>query len=174
MSQKETKYICYTGIGSNKTGTHTVKDFLKRMEKNRNNFNEPVPKSVKTLDQWIKCSGANKGRCKTKKKPFKFKITPKQIKKVCRKECNKVKKTMPLVMKSLGLDKQKMKDIMKDHNQNCEKNCYHLMKDDKMIKKMIRGMGELGREKRGGGSKKKRKRNRKRKSSRKRKSRRKK
>ena len=74
MSQKETKYICYTGIGSNKTGTHTAKDFLKRMEKNRNNFNEPVPKSVKTLDQWIKCSGANKGRCKTKKKPFKFKL----------------------------------------------------------------------------------------------------
>ena len=33
MSQKETKYICYTGIGSNKTGTHTTKDFLKRMEK---------------------------------------------------------------------------------------------------------------------------------------------
>ena len=39
-------------------------------------------------------------------------------------------------MKSLGLNKQKMKDIMKDHNQNCEKNCFHLMKDDKMIKKM--------------------------------------
>ena len=28
------QYICYTGIGSNKTGTHTAKDFLKRMEKN--------------------------------------------------------------------------------------------------------------------------------------------
>ena len=76
-SKKETKYICYDGIGSNKTGTHTEKEFLQVMKKNKDNFNENPPKNIKTADQWMKWAGAEKGRCKTKKKLVK--LTDKQI-----------------------------------------------------------------------------------------------
>tara|TARA_Y100000590_G_scaffold336146_1_gene382788 strand:- start:1487 stop:2725 length:1239 start_codon:yes stop_codon:yes gene_type:complete len=150
------QYICYTGIGSNKTGTHTAKDFLKRMEKNRNNFNEPTSKSVKTLDQWVKNSGASYGKCKTKKKPFKlsqFKLTPKQIKKDCRKGCNETEKQMPLMMKALGLNKKEIKEKMKTYKKDCEKNCIRLMGDEKLIKKLLKMKLKGGCGKRGGGKK---------------------
>ena len=62
------KYICYTGIGSNKSGNHTEKEFLEVMNHNKHIFNEPVPKQVKTVDQWIQFSGASKGKCKKDKK----------------------------------------------------------------------------------------------------------
>lgn len=131
-SKSKNKYICYTGIGSNKTGTHTEKDFLKRMKKNKNNFNQSVPKDIKTTDQWIKFVGADKGKCKTKKQ--KFKLTHKKIKKICRKGCNESKKNLPIIMKTLKINKNKKKAIIDDHNKNCEKNCVRLMKDKKFIK----------------------------------------
>ena len=111
------QYICYTGIGSNKTGTHTAKDFLKRMEKNRNNFNEPTSKSVKTLDQWVKNSGASYGKCsKSTVKEMKSHGLPiKFAKKMCRKECKESEKQMPLMMKTLGLNKKEVKEKMKTY-----------------------------------------------------------
>ena len=152
------QYICYTGIGSNKTGTHTAKDFLKRMEKNRNNFNEPTSKSVKTLDQWVKNSGASYGKCKTKKKPFKlnkFKLPPKKIKKDCRKGCNETEKQMPLMMKALGLNKKEIKEKMKNYKKDCEKNCIRLLGDEKLMKQLVKMKLKGGCGKRGGGKKKK-------------------
>lgn len=62
-TSKKDKYICYTGIGSNNSGNHTKKDFLKVMNRNKYNFNEPVPKEIKTIEQWIKFVGAEKGKC---------------------------------------------------------------------------------------------------------------
>ena len=63
-TSKKDKYICYTGIGSKKSGNHTEKEFLKVMNNNKYKFYEPVPKEVKTTDQWIRFSGAEKGKCK--------------------------------------------------------------------------------------------------------------
>lgn len=150
--KKEVKYVCYTGIGSNKTGTHTEKDFKKRMEKNRDNLNISVPKSVKTDEQWIKFVGADKGKCKTKKKPFK--LTHQQIKKSCRDECRKTIKTFPVMMKKtgkiMGLNKEEIEIRIKEYNKHCEKNCVHIMKDKKMVKRIIKSLK--------GGEKRKRKR----------------
>ena len=80
-TSKKDKYICYTGIGAKKTGNHTEKEFLKVMTDEKYKFNDgsdrmgarwerrlpsdqsDVPKGVKTLNQWIKYSGAEKGKC---------------------------------------------------------------------------------------------------------------
>jgi len=62
-TSKKDKYICYTGIGSNKSGNYTKKNFFKVMNRNKYNFNEPVPKEIKTIEQWIKFVGAERGKC---------------------------------------------------------------------------------------------------------------
>jgi hypothetical protein len=151
------KYVCYTGIGANKKGTHTAKDFLKRMEKNRNNFNEPVPESVKTLDQWVKNSGAYYGKCsKSTVKEMKSHGLPiKFAKKMCSKECKENEKQMPLIMKSMGLNKKEVKEKMKTYKKDCAKNCIRLTTDEKLMKQLVKmklkgGCGP----KRGGGKKK--------------------
>jgi len=151
------QYICYTGIGSNKTGTHTAKDFLKRMEKNRNNFNEPTSKSVKTLDQWVKNSGASYGKCsKSTVKEMKSHGLPiKFAKKMCRKECKESEKQMPLMMKTLGLNKKEVKEKMKTYKKDCEKNCVRLTTDEKLMKQLLKMKLKGGCGKRGGGKKKK-------------------
>ena len=149
------KYVCYTGIGANKKGTHTAKDFLKRMEKNRNNFNEPVPESVKTLDQWVKNSGAYYGKCsKSTVKDMKSHGLPiKFAKKGCRKKCKESEKQMPLIMKSLGLNKKEVKEKMKTYKKDCVKNCVRLMTDEKLIKQLVKMKLKGGCGKRGGGKK---------------------
>ena len=125
--------ICYTGIGSNKTGTHTEKEFLKIMKKTKDNFNEKPPKNIKTVDQWIKWSGATRGRCKTEKKPFK--LSEKQMKLLCHKECKNQKKGFPkqlsLSLKLTGqkISKKKIKEAVKNFNKNCESGCVHALKE---------------------------------------------
>jgi hypothetical protein len=90
---KKDKYICYTGIGSKKSGNHTKKEFLKVMNHNKYNFNEPVPKEVKTVDQWIQFSGAEKGKCKKDIKDEKISKKDKTLrnkyKKISRIDCAK-------------------------------------------------------------------------------------
>ena len=128
---KGTKYVCYTGIGTNKTGTHTEKEFLKVMKKNKNNFNVKPPKNIKTSDQWVKWSGAEKGKCKTEKKP----LTDKQIKKLCKKSCKKGRKELiksfkdfdkALSIKDAG---KSNKVALKIYDENCMKTCVDVHKN---------------------------------------------
>lgn len=74
---KKEKYICYGGIGAKGNGTHTEKEFLKVMENGGKNFyfgSSPSEKKKAdkknkelkqyNLDDWLKWSGAIKGKCK--------------------------------------------------------------------------------------------------------------
>jgi hypothetical protein len=123
IKNKSVKYICYTGIGSNKTGTHTEEDFLKRMNKDKKKFN--TPKNIKTLDQWIKFSGAYHGKCKTDKRTFK--ISGKKRRKICKMVCDKEKKEfykkMKKVRKMFNLNQKQFDNTMKLFSKNCEDKC---------------------------------------------------
>jgi predicted DNA-binding WGR domain protein len=136
-SKKETKYICYDGIGSNKTGTHTEKEFLQVMKKNKDNFNENPPKNIKTADQWMKWAGAEKGRCKTKKQPVK--LTDKQIRKKCRKSCNKGRKELTKSLKAMDKIlkvtnyKELNKKSLEIYDKTCVKTCVDVTKDPSIL-----------------------------------------
>lgn len=66
----------------------------------------------------------------------------KKIKLSCRKECNKGKKTYPIIMKNLGekmgLKKGDIDKRINEYNKNCEKNCITLLNDKDLMKKIIR------------------------------------
>lgn len=83
----------------------------------------------------------------------------KKIKTSCRKECNKGKKTMPVVMnklgKKMGLSQKEVKKRIKEYNKNCESNCIELMQDKDMIQNIIKLQGKKS--KKGGKTLKKRK-----------------
>lgn len=68
----------------------------------------------------------------------------KKIKKSCHDECEKVKKTFPTIMrklgKQMGLDKKEIEKRIKEHNKHCEGNCIKLMKDEDIIKDIIKAM----------------------------------
>ena len=140
-SKKETKYICYDGIGSNKTGTHTEKEFLQVMKKNKDNFNENPPKNIKTADQWMKWAGGSRGRCKTKKQPIK--LTDKQIRGTCKKSCNKgrndVVKSLKAMDKILKVKnfKELNKKSLKMYDKTCVKSCTDIAKDPKKMKQAL-------------------------------------
>ena len=146
-SKKETKYICYDGIGSNKTGTHTEKEFLQVMKKNKDNFNENPPKNIKTADQWMKWAGAEKGRCKTKKQPVK--LTDKQIRKKCRKSCNKGRKELTKSLKAMDkiLKVKNFKELnkksLKMYDKTCVKTCVDIAKDPKKMKQSLNEIKEI-------------------------------
>jgi len=146
-SKKETKYICYDGIGSNKTGTHTEKEFLQVMKKNKDNFNETPPKNIKTADLWMKWAGAEKGRCKTKKKPVK--LTDKQIRETCKKSCNKGRKDMTKSLKAMDkiLKVKNFKELnkksLKMYDKTCVKTCVDIAKDPKKMKQALNEIKEI-------------------------------
>ena len=65
-----------------------------------------------------------------------------KVKRSCRNECNKGKKTMPIIMKKLGekvgLGKEEVDQKIKDYNEKCESNCIHLMEDKDLVKDIIK------------------------------------
>jgi hypothetical protein len=142
---KEIKYVCYDGIGSNKTGTHTEKEFLKLMQKNRNNFNGVPPKNIKTVEQWIKWSGAIKGKCKTPKKPITRKEVTKLCEKGCKQERNKLVKSLKAMDKILKVKSSKKlnENSLKLYDETCLKTCVDVTLDPKKMKKAINEMKKI-------------------------------
>ena len=57
---------------------------------------------------------------------------------MCRSECNKTRKVMPLLLKKMGLSKGEISKKMKEHNDQCEGNCIRLMNDKSLIAKLIK------------------------------------
>ena len=86
-----------------------------------------------------KKKGGGKKQKNKKKNDF-----SKKIKKTCHDECEKVKKTFPTIMhklgKQMGLDKKEIEKRIKEHNKHCEGNCIKLMKDEDIIKDIIKAM----------------------------------
>ena len=84
------------------------------------------------------------GKKKKDKKNKKKNDFSKKIKKSCHDECEKVKKTFPTIMrklgKQMGLDKKEIEKRIKEHNKHCEGNCIKLMKDEDIIKDIIKAM----------------------------------
>lgn len=137
-SKIEDKIICYDGIGSNKTGNHTEKEFLQVMNKNKNNSVwEPPPNNLKTTDQWVKWAGATRGRCKTKKKPFK--LSDDKIEKICKKNCDKGKKKHVKLIKTTNkligkkISKIEIDIAVKEFSDTCERVCIELMKNPQKV-----------------------------------------
>ena len=105
----------------------------------------PAALSVATL---VGLNGSKKkkrtmkgGKNKKNKKKNDF---SKKINKSCHDECEKVKKTLPTIMrklgKQMGLDKKEIEKRIKEHNKHCESNCIKLMKDKDVIKDIIKAM----------------------------------
>ena len=84
------------------------------------------------------------GKNKKNKKNKKKNDFSKKINKSCHDECEKVKKTFPTIMrklgKQMGLDKKEIEKRIKEHNKHCEGNCIKLMKDEDIIKDIIKAM----------------------------------
>ena len=57
---------------------------------------------------------------------------------MCKKECNKTRKILPLLLKKMGLNKKEIAQKMKEHNDKCEGNCIKLMNDKTLIEKLMK------------------------------------
>ena len=77
-------------------------------------------------------------RTQKSKKTQKSKLSNKNINTMCRSECNKTRKVMPLLLKKMGLSKGEISKKMKEHNDQCEGNCIRLMNDKSLIAKLIK------------------------------------
>jgi len=77
-------------------------------------------------------------KSKKRKRTQKSKLSNKNINTMCRSECNKTRKVMPLLLKKMGLSKGEISKKMKEHNDQCEGNCIRLMNDKSLIAKLIK------------------------------------
>ena len=96
--------------------------------------------------------GANTKKRKTKKKVKSKRKTKKNIRrktkrnnvkkgkliKLCKGECNKTKKVLPLILKKMGLSKEEITKKIKEHDENCVGNCFKLIQDEDLIKKLMK------------------------------------
>ena len=107
-----------------------------------------IRKQIRKYEPWAleyeQRGGKKKRNTKKKKNTKKKRITKKKnlsnkkVNRVCKKECNKTRKILPLLLKKMGLNKKEIAQKMKEHNDKCEGNCIKLMNDKTLIEKLMK------------------------------------